>query len=151
MRSTKSLLLTTLPLIAAACGGGHKLPRDLKASIAALQARPEHTADSVEVQHILIAFQGAMRSTATRSKEEAEKLTAEVYGRAWDGDDFTSLMKTYTGDPGPGTYPMTKDGRAGMVPTFGNVAWRLEVGEIGVGPFDPKDSPFGWHIIKRLK
>jgi parvulin-like peptidyl-prolyl isomerase len=37
----------------------------------------------------------------------------------------------------------------GMVAAFGDVAWRLDVGEFGVAPFDPKDSPYGWHIIQR--
>lgn len=144
-------LCVSLPLLVVAACGGSGLPTDMKASIAALQARPELPVPSVEVQHILIAFKGAARSTATRSKEEAEKLAAEVYGRAVGGEDFTALMKQYTGDPGPGTYPMDQQSRKGMVAAFGNVAWRLQVGEIGVGPYDAKDSPFGWHIIKRLK
>lgn len=38
-----------------------------------------------------------------------------------------------------------------MVPGFGNVGWRLQPGEIGVAPYDAKKSPYGWHIIKRLK
>ena len=33
----------------------------------------------------------------------------------------------------------------------GNVGWRLKVGEIGTAGFDAKNSPYGWHIIKRLK
>lgn len=127
------------------------LPVELAASIAALRARPEHTANDVEVQHILIAFAGATRSTATRSRDEAEQLTGEIYAKVRNGEDFTKLMKQYTGDPGPGTYPMSKATRAGMVAGFGNVGWRLQVGEIGVAPYDTKDSPFGWHVIKRLK
>jgi parvulin-like peptidyl-prolyl isomerase len=38
-----------------------------------------------------------------------------------------------------------------MVPAFGNVGFALNVGEIGIADFDPQTSPFGWHIIKRLK
>lgn len=60
-------------------------------------------------------------------------------------------MKTHSNDGGPGEYPMTKAGRAGMVPGFGNVGFRLKVGEIGVAPWDAKASPYGWHIIKRVK
>jgi parvulin-like peptidyl-prolyl isomerase len=41
--------------------------------------------------------------------------------------------------------------RSGMVAAFGDVGWRLEVGEYGVAPFDARTSPYGWHIIKRLK
>jgi parvulin-like peptidyl-prolyl isomerase len=38
-----------------------------------------------------------------------------------------------------------------MVPAFGNVGFALKVGEIGIADYDPHTSPFGWHIIKRLK
>jgi parvulin-like peptidyl-prolyl isomerase len=38
-----------------------------------------------------------------------------------------------------------------MVPGFGDVGWRLKVGEVGVAPNHSIDSPFGWHIIKRLR
>jgi parvulin-like peptidyl-prolyl isomerase len=48
--------------------------------------------------------------------------------------------------PADGEYP-----REGMVPAFGNVGFALNVGEIGIADFDPQTSPFGWHIIKRLK
>ncbi|MGE0552335.1 MAG: peptidylprolyl isomerase [Gemmatimonadales bacterium] len=51
-----------------------------------------------------------------------------------------------TGAPGPDYYP-----RQGMAPAFGDVGWRLQVGQIGVAPFDPDKSPFGWHIIKRVE
>lgn len=46
---------------------------------------------------------------------------------------------------------MTKAGRSGMVAGFGNVGFRLKVGEIGVAPWHEKDSPYGWHVIKRVK
>jgi len=55
-----------------------------------------------------------------------------------------------------GRPPETWD-RTAMVPAFGNVGWRLAVGEIGVAPYDgetrpeARQSPFGYHIIKRLK
>jgi len=60
-------------------------------------------------------------------------------------------VKQYTNDSAPGIYPMTKAGRAAMVKSFGDVGFRLKVGEIGVGVWDATASPFGWHIIKRLK
>jgi parvulin-like peptidyl-prolyl isomerase len=143
--------VATLSVACGSEGSGGGLPKDLPAAVAALQARPEHTADSVEVQHILIAFQGAARATVTRSKAEAEKLTGEIYARALGGEDFTKLMKEFSTDPGPGTYPMTKQTRSQMVAGFGDVGWRLQVGEIGIAPYDQAKSPFGWHIIKRLK
>ena len=68
-----------------------------------------------------------------------------------DGGDFDALVKKYTNDSHPGKYPMTMSSRSGMVPAFGNVGWRLEVGEVGVAPYDPVKSQYGWHIIKRIR
>ncbi|MFK5956897.1 MAG: peptidylprolyl isomerase [Planctomycetota bacterium] len=41
--------------------------------------------------------------------------------------------------------------RGDMVAAFGNVGFGLEIGEIGMSQYDPKDSPFGWHIILRYE
>jgi hypothetical protein len=41
--------------------------------------------------------------------------------------------------------------REDMVPAFGDVGFPLSVGGIGLAPFDPKTSKFGWHIIRRVK
>ena len=41
--------------------------------------------------------------------------------------------------------------RDDMVPNFGMVAFALEVGEVGMANFHPGNSPYGWHIIKRLE
>jgi hypothetical protein len=38
-----------------------------------------------------------------------------------------------------------------MVPAFGNAGFPLQVGEIGIADFDQRTSPYGWHIVKRLK
>jgi hypothetical protein len=129
----------------------------MDAAIATLMAKPEHGADKITVAHILIAFKGAPRiQGVTRSLEEAKALAADVYKRSVAGEDFNALMKQYTNDSVPGTYPMSKDptasnSRTKMVPGFGDVGWRLQVGEIGVAPHDNTKSPFGWHIIKRVE
>ena len=44
---------------------------------------------------------------------------------------------------------MTTASRKDMFGAFGDVAWRLEVGEVGVTKQDAS-APAGWHIIKRL-
>mgnify|MGYP001044995228 CR=1 FL=1 len=41
--------------------------------------------------------------------------------------------------------------RAGMVWSFGEVSFGLPVGGIGLAVYDPKNSKYGWHIIKRLE
>ena len=125
---------------------------DMDAAIKVLMAKPEQADLSISIQHILIGFKGAPRMTGvTRSKDEAQALAQKVYAEAIGGGDFDALVKQYTNDSAPGIYPLTKAGRGGMVKGFGDVGFRLKVGEIGVSPWDAKASPFGWHIIKRLK
>jgi hypothetical protein len=116
---------------------------------------PQH----VQVQHILIAFSGT-GTKAVRTKEEAKKLANEVLERARKGEDFDALVKQYTDDSPPGIYGMAGIGVAAgpgeyqrdkMVPAFGNVGFAISPGNIGMADFDPQTSPYGWHIIKRLK
>lgn len=116
--------------------------------------------ERITLQHILISFAGT-QTEATRSKAEAETLAKEVVERVKKGEDFTAIMKKLSDDPGEGVYSLVNRGvrqqgrdeypREGMVPAFGNVGFALEVGGVGLAPFDPAASPFGWHVIKRLK
>ncbi|MBK7645047.1 MAG: peptidylprolyl isomerase [Planctomycetes bacterium] len=126
---------------------------DMDAAIKELMAKPEVPDASVEIQHVLISFKGAPRMPAsvTRSKDEAKALAEKVYAEAVGGADFLTLVKQYTNDSAPGIYPITKAGRKGYVQGFGDVGFRLKVGEIGVAPWNATASPFGWHIIKRVK
>ncbi len=125
---------------------------DMDAAVKVLMAKPEQADEKIEMQHILIAFQGAPRmSGITRSKDEARALAQKVYAEAVGGGNFDALVKQYTNDSAPGIYPVTKAARTDWVKGFGDVGFRLKVGEIGVSPWDATASPFGWHIIKRLK
>jgi len=119
--------------------------------------------ERVEVQHILISFQGAIPDeSVTRTKEEAEVLARELLDRAKSGEDFDVLVKEYTDDQHPGIYRMSNVGippdaatqefsRERMVKAFGDVSFSLDVNEIGMTNYDPFASKYGWHIIKRLK
>lgn len=116
---------------------------------------PQH----ILVAHVLISFAGT-RTKATRTKEAAERLATEVLVRARKGEDFNKLIKDLSDDEGEGVYGMSNHRvnpaaneyeRSGMVPAFGDVGFKLEVGTIGMSVFDPRKSPYGWHIIKRLK
>jgi len=119
---------------------------------AAVLARPEQAVDHVKLQHVLLAFVGAMRgSESGHTMEEARALTSEVLARARAGEDFTALMQKYSGDDGPGIYVLTQDDRDTYAKSFGDVGFRLQVGEIGVAPYHHVKSPFGWHVIKRIE
>lgn len=114
----------------------------------------------ITVEHVLIAFKDT-GTQATRSKSEAQNLAYEIVNRAKSGEDFTKLRKEYSDDsPTGGVYTLVNNGvakqgeeyeRTGMVPAFGDVGFRLNVGEIGVAEHDAAKSPYGWHVIKRLK
>jgi len=136
----------------------------LRADTEALMARPEHDAPLVRVQHCLIAVEGLIPGV-TRNAQQAEALTAEVYAQILAGADFDALVKEHTSDEHPGIYAMSLGEstvadvypRELMTLAFGDVAWRLAVGEIGVTRYDGERfdvearSPFGFHLMKRLE
>src|SRR5258706_11204257 len=118
-------------------------------------ADPEH----IRVAHILTWFAGG-GPEARRGKADAERRAGEVLARAKKGEDFAGLIKQLSDDSGDGVYGMAnvkgapakgEYQRQGMVPAFGDVGFVLEVGGIGMSAWDARKSPYGWHIIKRLK
>jgi hypothetical protein len=143
--------VAVLSLILVACSD----PPDetpLGREAAALLERPEQDVAKVTLQHVLLAFVGAKRgSESGHTEEEARALASDLLARARAGEDFTALMKQYSGDDGPGTYVLTQADRETYAEHFGDVGFRLQVGEIGVAPYHRVKSPFGWHVIKRLE
>ncbi len=117
--------------------------------------------DRIIVQHILISFKDkAPGKQLDRTKKAASTLALELLDRAEAGEDFDALVKEYTNDRYPGMYQMTNKGvatrddaipRNKMVSKFGDIAFRLEVGEVGLARYNAISSPYGYHIIKRLE
>lgn len=118
-------------------------------------------ADHILVQHVLIGFQGSVPGkNITRTQEEAATLANEVLKRAKSGEDFGELVREYTDDRYPGVYSLANNdvtptgsnesARSEMVPGFGDTAFSLRTGEVGMAVFGKPASPFGWHIIKRV-
>jgi parvulin-like peptidyl-prolyl isomerase len=118
--------------------------------------------DRIQVQHILVGYKGSVPGkNITRSAAEAKTLAYDLLEQARNGADFDDLVRRYTDDSPPGIYGMSNHGvrpagrdeyaRDGMVPAFGNAGFPLQVGEIGIADYDPRNSPYGWHIVKRLK
>jgi hypothetical protein len=110
-------------------------------------AESDPAGETMEASHVLIAYQGAMRSQATRSKEEAQKLAEQVVSQAKAGKDFAALAKEFSDDKGSAA----KGGSLGRFPTrrmvkqFADAVSALKPGEIsGV-----VESPFGFHVILR--
>lgn len=121
----------------------------------------QNESSRARVQHILIAFKGSVPGErVTRSKKEAEELARKILEEARaKPTDFDRLVKAHTDDQVPGVYELANFGvqargaefpRAQMVTGFGNVAFALKPGEVGLVEFDPQQSPYGYHILLRL-
>lgn len=149
--------LLSLVLVFAGCGAKEQTVSETPGT----PERPEP--ERVTVQHILVAFAGTVPGKdITRSQEDARALAEELLERAKGGEDFDALVKQYTDDSHPGIYAVVNRGgeanpemqifaRETMVPSFGDVVFSLEAGEIGLAPYDKNKSKYGWHIIKRLR
>jgi len=117
----------------------------------------------ITVQHVLVGFEGSVPGKPiTRTQAEAQKLASEIFEKAKSGADFDALVREYTDDSPPGIYRMANTGvvadvskqvyaREAMIPAFGNVGFGLKVGEVGMATYDEQNSPYGWHIIKRIE
>jgi len=140
---------------------GTVTPVEAAAAPGTMPVKPATAPQRVQVQHILIGFTGSVPGKMiSRSKDEAKKLAYEILDRARKGEDFNELVAKYTDDSPPGIYGMVEKGlqpgpgeypRDGMVAAFGNVGFNISPGNIGIADYDSQASPFGWHIIKRLK
>jgi parvulin-like peptidyl-prolyl isomerase len=106
-------------------------------------------AQTVTASHILVAYQGGMRSRATRTKDEAKKRADEVLARAKKGEDFGALATETSDDPSAkmnqGSLGAFQRGQ--MVKPFADAAFALQPGQIS----DLVETPFGYHIIRREK
>lgn len=102
--------------------------------------------DTVSASHILLMYAGSMRSTATRSKDEAkeqiEALKADIDG----GADFAELAKEHSDCPsGADGGSLGTFGKGQMVKEFEDATFSMDVGETsGV-----VETDFGYHLIQR--
>ena len=164
-------LLAPLALGAAGCAskGGSKSTQTsatqttAKATETAMPTETAKEPEHIRVQHILIGFTGSVPGkNITRTAEEARALAYSLVDSAKAGVSFDDLVVRHTDDSPPGIYGMSNRGvvsagppkeygRDQMVPAFGNVGFKLAVGQIGVADYDPKTSPYGYHVIKRVE
>lgn len=82
--------------------------------------------------------------------EDADKkaLAQSILERIRNGEDFDTLMKEYSEDPGLATYPDGYVGTRGdMVAEYENAARALKVGEVS----NVVETDFGYHIIMRIE
>jgi len=98
--------------------------------------------DEVHVRHILI------KPNEVRSEEETRRLVERLYQRIVAGEDFTTLAKSFSEDPGSALNggdlnwidPNT------LVPEFREVMAKTPSGQLS----EPFKSPYGWHVLEVL-
>lgn len=162
MRILCAILLGAAVCLTAACQTDTK-SQTKKDSAGPVQPLKSTKEGIVKVQHILVAFDGTIiTKNVTRSQAEAEQLAKELLAKGQAGEDFGALVKAHTDDSAPGIYSLANYGvdnlmtedvmpRSDMVKSFGDVSFQLKVGEVGLAEYNKVDSPFGWHVIKRLE
>ena len=106
----------------------------------------QNRSDSLMASHILVGYKGALRSTATRTKEDAQALADSLLKVIKkDNSKIETLAKSFSDDPSA----QTNNGDLGwftdgmMVYTFNEFVQDNKVGTIGM-----VETPFGFHIIK---
>ncbi len=106
----------------------------------------ENRSDSLMASHILVSYANALRSDATRTKEEAKALADSILNVVKkDNSKLEALAKDLSDDPSA----QTNNGDLGwftdgmMVHNFNEFVQDNKVGTIGM-----VETPFGYHIIK---
>ena len=101
---------------------------------------------TVRASHILLMYRGSMRSTASRSKEDAQREIAAIEAQVVAGSDFAALARAHSDCPsGASGGDLGKFGRGQMVKPFEDAAFGLEIGATST----VIETPFGYHLIRR--
>lgn len=100
----------------------------------------------VRASHILLMYQGSERSSASRSKEDAQTQIQQLKSQIDGGADFAQLAQQHSDCPsGKKGGDLGAFGKGQMVKAFEESAFGLAVGATsGV-----IETPFGYHIIRR--
>lgn len=102
--------------------------------------------DQIQASHILLMYDGSLRSTATRSQEEAQQKIARIKADIEGGQDFGDAARQHSDCPSSAQGgDLGSFGRGMMVPEFEDAAFALEVGATS----DVVETDFGYHLIKR--
>lgn len=105
---------------------------------------------SIEARHILVMHAESARvpEGITRSREEALARAEEVVLQLRAGADWVATHGDYSDEPGAAEGgSLGRFERGAMVPAFEDVAFLLAPEEIS----DVVETPFGFHIIQRLR
>lgn len=122
----------------------------------------------VQIERIFITYRGnALNLPARRSFDDAGALARRIFDRARSGENFIKLRNSYSddrpkgSDVASGPYIFLNHGlkpsrtlmhvarllRRAMGKRLGDVAFRMQVGEIALVEYDTDDYPAGWEIV----
>lgn len=98
--------------------------------------------DEVHVRHILI------KPSEIRSEQETQKLIERLYQRIQNGEDFATLAKSFSEDPGSALNggDLNWVDPSNLVPEFRQVMEQTPQGQLS----RPFQTQFGWHILEVL-
>ena len=126
--------------------------------------KPRATPREVVVRHIFLPWAGAKAAkpaTTKRTRQEAFALAREIVGKVRAGTPFDGLVAKYhskTGYPSEMTINITPAAAVkGSIPAtrlpraVARLAFALDKGEVGLAEWHRKDSPFGYHVLIRIK
>jgi hypothetical protein len=117
----------------------------------------------VQVLHIHVPWKEARGAHgATRTREEARELAEESLRLALAGEDFGKLTERFhdqgSGLPttlrvaGRSTQPEQGERREQDLPkALTRLLFALDVGEAGICRDHSGESPYGWHVVKRIE
>ena len=124
------------------------LAESVKATPAEIDAYVKsHPEEQVHARHILISIKTPEApSDDALDKPQARAKAGELLKRIRAGEDFGSLAKEFSKDPGSKENggDLGWFGRGRMVPEFEKAAFALQPGQVS----DIVESQFGFHIIK---
>jgi parvulin-like peptidyl-prolyl isomerase len=104
--------------------------------------------DQVRASHILLMYDGSMRSTATRSKEAAETQIAALKADLDGGAEFAQVARDNSDCPSSSQGgDLGAFGKGMMIGAFEDAAFALEIGATS----DVVETDFGYHIIHRTE
>ena len=98
--------------------------------------------DEVHVRHILI------KPNEVRSEEETRRLVERLYERIVAGEDFATLAKSFSEDPGSALNggDLNWIDPNSLVPEFREMMAKTPSGQLS----EPFKSPYGWHVLEVL-
>ena len=103
-------------------------------------------AEQVRASHILLMYAGSSRSSATRSKADAEVKIRDLKTQLDGGADFAQLAQAHSDCPSKSRGgDLGSFGKGQMVKAFETTAFGLQVGETS----DVVETDFGYHLIRR--